>query len=233
MRIRTANGLGLVRLVVALVVTVVVMSGSAFGQDKQSGRVVKPKKATGQNVSAQQSGKKGVVSPVLQVPKEADVKVQDYSPGTAYVDADGPEDAPRSSAPAFTMPPDPWNSAGGGSGNAPGGGSSNGSGVPDPPCYPENAFCYCSWIETFPPFQVGDCTYTSSNTHSLTHSSRIECPTRPIANSHVCLNGSVYHWGWRIDSVQTNSCNAQPELWVLHRGTDFGNGGDPPRRCSN
>lgn len=144
MRIRTANGLGLVRLVVALVITVTVMSGSAFGQDKQSGRVVKPKKATGQNVSAQQSGKKGVVSPVLQVPKEADVKVQDYSPGTAYVDADGPEDAPRSSAPAFTMPPDPWNSAGGGSGNAPGGGSSSGSTQPiEPP--DENGGCYCVW----------------------------------------------------------------------------------------
>ncbi len=128
MRIRTANGVGFVRLWLALVIVLVlVMSGSvAFGQ--QSGRVVKSKKATEQNIGVQQSSKKGSDAPMPRLPKEADVKIQDYSTGPVYVDADGPADGPRTSPPPFTEPASPYNSAGGGFDG--GGGSSSGSTQP-------------------------------------------------------------------------------------------------------
>lgn len=77
MRIRTANGVGFVRLVVALVIVLMVMSGSAaFGQQKQSSKVIQP--------SVEGSKKSDPVKqPIRQAPEmrtQEEVKVPDPPP---------------------------------------------------------------------------------------------------------------------------------------------------------
>jgi hypothetical protein len=144
MRIRTANGVGFVRLS-ALVIVLVVMSGSAFGQDKQSGRAIKSN--TSKNTGVQQrsgigktnSKKDAGVTP-LPVRKELEATIQT---DPVYVEADRVDNPKPHEA---RQPPSLIDFGGDGSGGGhgfPGGGS----GSSDPPVEPpdENGGCYCVW----------------------------------------------------------------------------------------
>lgn len=100
MRIRTANGVGFVRLCVALVIVLVVMSGSAFGQDKRSGRAIKSNiiKNTGvqqrSGMGKTNSKKDAGVTP-LPVRKELEATIQTDPVFPVYVEADREPSNPR------------------------------------------------------------------------------------------------------------------------------------------
>lgn len=216
MRIRTANGVGFVRLWSALVIVLVlVMSGSAaFGQ--QSGKAIKPKKAaTGQSAAGQvndkiinkTSSKKADGVKPRPMPKEQEATIQT---DPVYVDADGPEDGPRTSPPPFTEPASPYNSAGGGADA--GGGSSSGSSN-NPPIMQERCIsCSCSSDHAGPEFPDPNCNGLHKFYYEWVYTHRYEaCAQAEHTDLHICQSGRITAWTFDAIKYRFSNCSGVPD----------------------
>ncbi|MBD1207395.1 MAG: hypothetical protein H9535_03120 [Ignavibacteria bacterium] len=217
MRIRTANGVGFVRLCVALVIVLVVMSGSAFGQDKQSGRAIKS--TTSKNTGVQQrsgmgktNSKKDAGATPLPVRKELEATIQT---DPVYVEADRddnnlkPHEA-RQPPSLITPPGEPAN---GGSG-LPGGGSGSGSTQPsDPPIMQERCLsCSCPGDYAGPEFPDPNCNglhkyyYEWVYTHSYD-----ACAESQHTDLHICHSGRITAWKFNAIKYRFSNCSGVPD----------------------
>lgn len=229
MRIRTANGVGFVRLCVALVIVLVVMSGSAFGQDKQSGRAIKS--TTSKNTGVQQrsgmgktNSKKDAGATPLPVRKELEATIQT---DPVYVEADRddnnlkPHEA-RQPPSLITPPGEPAN---GGSG-LPGGGS--GSGSTEPLLVTCSVTCVCSYNSgTITSNQYApNCTERTYSVQTVTVVKNFEiraadCNT--IDKGTICRGGIGYiSYSLTLSETVYPGCGNSPITSVVHTQGDGG-----------
>lgn len=214
MRIRTANGVGFVRLS-ALVIVLVVMSGSAaFGQDKQSGRAIKSN--TSKNTGVQQesgigkknSKKDGGVTPV-PVRRDLEATIQTDPVFPVYVEADREPSNPR-------PPEPPRNLLSDGTGNGfdipslPSSGS--GSSPSEPPVIQERCLnCSCNGDHAGPEFPDPNCNGLHKFHLEWVYTHTYEaCAESEHTGLHICKSGRITGWKFNAIKYRFSNCSDVP-----------------------
>ncbi|MFK0732165.1 MAG: hypothetical protein ACIWVG_13550 [Gloeotrichia echinulata HAB0833] len=205
MRIRTANGFGLVRpWSVLVIVLVLVMSGSAaFGQQKQSGQVKTSSKKS-VTVLKQMPGKTRHDAAVPISGKD------DTIMGEGKNDEPVPNDPPDYSRgwnpPMFVLPSPP----GSGGGSIPGGGSA----VPqDPPIMEERCIsCSCPGDHAGPEFPDPNCSGLHKFYYEYVYTHAYDaCAESQHTDLHICHSGSITAWKVTGTRYRYSNCSNVPD----------------------